>query len=115
MTTVQKIQDELNFLKFMLEHLGFSIVVDEKKSTEDAINDATRYVLSTVFTISIEDDLVGECIVIVSSSKKVEVDVSLNSFTIPGEMINKLLLLGFRVEGSHWLEYEVVVDEGINR
>lgn len=105
MLNEQKVQDEFNFLKQLLENLGFS-VIKEVKDTKVIISNATRYFLTDVFTVSIKDDVVGECVFIVPSNRPAKVNIILNSFTVPEETITKLLLLGFEVEHNNWLEYE---------
>ena len=113
---ISKIQDELDFLKKLLENIGFS-VVDIANSLEEAKNEAANYFLAEVATIYIKDDLVGECILLdLVNRNTIVIDITLDPFTIPKDVIDQLLLLGFKAENNNdWLEYEVAIKDGHNK
>jgi len=110
MITVQKLQDELNFLKQLLGGIGFSFI-NEANDIKITIDGASRYFLTHVFDVCIDKDVIGECVLLVPSSRPAKVNIILNPSTIPEKIITELLLFGFKVEANNWLEYEVAINE----
>lgn len=105
MLTEQKVQDEFNFLKQLLGGIGFSFI-NEAKDTKVIIDRASRYFLTHVFEVCMDKDVIGECVLIVPSSRPAKMNITLNPSTIPEKTITELLLLGFEIESNNWLEYE---------
>lgn len=105
---IEKVQNELNFLKQLLGGIGFSFI-NEAKDTKVIIDRASRYFLTHAFEVCIDKDVIGECVLIVPSSRPAKVNIVLNPITIPEKIITELLLFGFEVEANNWLEYEIVI------
>lgn len=114
MITAQKVEDETDFLKQMLENLGFDLVSSTNKSIEQIL---TEEFIEELFGVYIIDDRVGSCTIINRfNGTIIEITLNLNTFTIPNDKVKQLLLLGFKENvrddlNYDWLEYRVDIHD----
>lgn len=120
MVTVQKVQNEINFLKQMMENLGFSLISSTSKSIGQILSEEF---IEELFGVYITDDRVGSCTLINAfNGTIIEITLNLNTFTIPKDTVKQLQLLGFiehikeelivyECESSSWLKYRVQIDD----
>ena len=118
MITIQKVQEEISFLKQMMENLGFSLISSTSKSIEQIFNEEF---IEELFGVYITDDRVGSCTLINALNGTI-IEVNLNTFTIPKDTVRQLQLLGFEehikdelivyeCESRSWLDYRVKIHD----
>lgn len=114
MITAQKVENETDFLKQMLENLGFDLVSSTSKSIEQIL---TEEFIEELFGVYIIDDRVGSCTIINAfSGTIVEITLNMNTFTIPKNTVKQLLLLGFKEHAKSelsygWIDYRVEIHD----
>ena len=120
MFAIQEALNEADMQRKLLENLGFSVTT----STEcvgDAINRiierisnaeiSVDYVDMYVLRLNVDrwDKWVGNCKIYLIGNDTCLVTVTLETSIISDEVINKLMLLGYRKDGSNWLEYKETI------
>ena len=120
MLLVQKVQEETNLLKRMMENLGFSLISSTSKSIKQILNEEF---IDELFGVYITDDRVGSCTIINAfNGTIIEITLDVNTFTIPKDTVKQLQLLGFKehvkdelivyeCESRSWLEYRVEIHD----
>lgn len=116
MVIVQKIHEELNFLKQMLRNLGFFLVGSTTKSIEDILHEEfIEEIFGVYMGNNNNNDRVGSCTIINAfNGTIIEITLNLNALTIHNAKVKQLLLLGFKEHirddlNYNWLEYRVEI------
>ena len=106
---VNKVREEAKFLETLLQGLGFYL--HARRSIEDSLDRTTDAIYNVVecYYIMLNNMTVGSCSVYLTVRNVMLFSSSINTKFIPKEMINPLILLGYRKDGDNWLEYEVEI------
>lgn len=106
MSIADRAQKEAEYLKTVLQGLGFNLW--KTRNMEDCIDRAmgTLYHVVDCYNIRLDTMTVGNCYLYGRANNIITMASSLNAHVIPKEMINQLVLLGYENDNDNWLEYE---------
>lgn len=114
MITAQKVQEETNLLKQMLENLGFSLIYNDK-GIEQIMNEEF---IEELFGVYVDNNRIGSCTIINAfNGTIIEITLNLlNALTIPKDIVKQLLLLGFKERVGNdlnygWFQYKVEIHD----
>lgn len=117
MFAIQEALNEADMQRKLLENLGFNVATSTEY-VQDAINKIIERISSSEIGVDFVDMFifrlnvnrwVGNCKIYFIGNYTCLVTVTLETSIVSDEVINKLMLLGYRRNGDNWLEYKETI------